>query len=105
MDRMIRRHPRVVSRSLSGEEGALLLDVETTAYHRVNRIGALIWQRLEAPSSVDELVTHVRQAVTAAGPELREEVVAFVDHLAKSDLVIFDQALEPSQDLESGNEV
>jgi hypothetical protein len=42
-DGVIRRNPRVVSRELAAEGGAVLLHLESGAYHGLNETGILIW--------------------------------------------------------------
>jgi hypothetical protein len=41
-DGVIPRNPQVVSRELAGEGGAVLLHIESRAYHRLNETGILI---------------------------------------------------------------
>ena len=40
----VQHDPRVVFRRLAGEEGGVLLHLDTANYHGVNGIGAAIWE-------------------------------------------------------------
>jgi hypothetical protein len=86
-DQTISRSPNAVSRTLAGEEGAVILDVETTAYFRLNPVGCLVWERLEEPASLRQLVEHVRANVEDPPPDLLAEVEEFVAQLQSRDLV------------------
>ena len=79
------RNERVVFRNLA--EGAVLLHLDTAAYHGVNEMGAAIWERLEAGPTFSELVAGVREDVDDAPPELDDEVGAYVEQLAERGLV------------------
>lgn len=81
---------------LAEGEGAALLHMETTRYHTINDIGALIWDLLEQPSTLPALVERVAAAVENAPPHLQEDVAAFVEALGARDLLIVQP--EPADD-------
>lgn len=86
-DLIVRRNPRVVFRDLASGQGAVLLDPETTAYHSLNDVGALIWRLLEEPLTFGELVSRLRATFEDVTPALRDDVSAYVSELASRDLV------------------
>ncbi len=85
-DTTIRRNPRAVFRKLS-DGTAVLLHVDSTAYHGVNEMGVLIWDVLETPRTFDELLVELRASLTASPPELADDVQEFVRNLEARDLV------------------
>jgi Coenzyme PQQ synthesis protein D (PqqD) len=84
---IIARNPRVVHRNLAGQEGAVLLHLDTSAYHGVNPVGSLIWAQLAEPVSFEHLVVAVRGSLQDAPPELARDVAAFIAELQARDLV------------------
>ena len=60
------------------EEGAVLLNLDTSAYHGVNPVGSLIWGQLEEPVSFARLVEAVRARLQDPPPDLAGDVAAFI---------------------------
>ncbi len=85
---MVRRNPRVVSKRLAEGKGAVLLHLDTTAYHSVNEVGAAIWEILEEPSSLRALLDDLRRGFPDAPAELSRDVGAFVDDLLERELLL-----------------
>lgn len=84
---VIERNPRIQSRDLTKNRGAVLLDLDSTAYHSVNELGALIWRVLERPLTLGDLVAHVRDAIDSPPNSLRDDVAAYVLELAERGLI------------------
>jgi hypothetical protein len=86
LDTMIRRNPKAVFREF--EDGAgVLLHLETTAYHGVNRVGALIWRLLDTEVTFGHLMEGLRDRLDGAPESLEEDVTQFIDELRERDLV------------------
>jgi predicted Rdx family selenoprotein len=83
----VRRHPRAAFRELGGDEGAVLLQLDSGGYHGVNAMGSLIWELMEDGPTVAELIASVRDRVIDPPREVDDEVRAFVSDLAERDLV------------------
>lgn len=77
----IRRNPKVVFRRMSGQEGAVLLRLDTAAYHGLNATGALIWERVSDGITLEELVREAGAEFEDAPEDLANEIAAFVDDL------------------------
>lgn len=92
----VERNPRVVYRDLSEDEGAVLLHLDTGAYHGVNAVGGAIWRLLEEDLDVEQLVERLRGMLSNAPPELGEEVWDFLQDLDRRDLVRIDRSFPPS---------
>jgi len=86
---VINRSPRAAFHPLAKGEGGVLLHVDTGAYHGVNRVGALIWELLERPIALRDLLEGLRGRFTDAPPAMADEVSAFLTDLNARDLVEF----------------
>ncbi|HEU4319405.1 MAG TPA: PqqD family protein [Acidimicrobiia bacterium] len=87
---IVRRSKRVAFQRIA--DGGVLLHLDTGAYHRVNGVGALIWEALEEDSGLSEVVAKVEGSVEGPVPdELSAEVEVFLESLAERDLVILEQ--------------
>jgi hypothetical protein len=91
---VIRRNPRVVFRSLEDGTG-VLLHLDSTAYHGVNGVGALIWSLLDASPTFGALIGKVRSRLTDPPTNLDEDVAEFISDLKTRDLVRFGKENEP----------
>lgn len=83
----IRVNPRVEHRSLNGGD-AVLLHLDTAAYHGLNPVGEVIWESVGSGTTFGELVAAVRGRLEDAPPALEEDVAAFVSALVERDLVV-----------------
>ena len=59
-DAVIRRNPQVVYRELAGEGGAVLLHLDSGAYHGLNETGILIWSLIDGERTFDAIVRSIR---------------------------------------------
>jgi hypothetical protein len=82
----IRPNPRVEHRTLTGGE-AVLLHLDTAAYHGLNSMGETIWEELGDGRSFGELVRAIRALLDEDPPELEADLAGFLEALADRDLV------------------
>jgi hypothetical protein len=83
----VQHDPRVVFRRLAGEEGGLLLHLDTANYHGVNGIGAAIWELTEDGPSYGTLLTRLREQLEDPPADLPADVEAFLTDLAERGLL------------------
>ena len=83
---VLRRNPRVVSREMEGSSGALLLHLDSAAYHSLNRTGALIWGVLDQPTDVGRLL-EILDREMGDGTVLQAEILTYLEELAGRGLV------------------
>lgn len=84
----IRTNPDVVARRLAAPQGAVLLHLETGAYHGLNMIGLIVWELVDGERSVSELVDGVRRQVDeSAGTNIENDVKAFLQSALERDLI------------------
>lgn len=84
----IRPSPRAAYRKLTEGAGAVLLNLDTAAYHGLNEVGALIWSLIEGGTTYGELVRGLRERLEDAPPELEADVTNFLRDLQARDLVV-----------------
>lgn len=84
---VIVRNPRVEYRKLAEGGGAVLLNLDTAAYHGLNETGSVIWESVGEGKAFDDLVPDVASAFEDAPPSLPEEVTAFIEDLLERDLL------------------
>lgn len=85
---LISRAPGAVFRQLSAGEGAVVLNLDTGEYHGVNGVGVLIWELLETPRTLSDLVDEVRGRVTDPPDTLDGDVASFAAALQQRGLVL-----------------
>lgn len=81
------RASNVVSQSLAGEEGAVLLNVETGVYHGLNSVGAKIWEFLESPRTEGDLVDCIAEAFQVEPDAASADVREFLKGLDERELI------------------
>ena len=84
---MIRRNQRVVSRDLAHQSGAVLLHLDSAAYHGVNEVGRMVWSLVGDGIRFDDLITQLQAGLEEAPPSLADEIAAFLLDLNARDLI------------------
>lgn len=82
--------PHAAFRKLGGEGGGVLLHLKSTAYFRLNELGATIWQIVQDEATFDQLVSRVRALLDDPPAGLEEDIARFVDELTTRDLVVIE---------------
>jgi Coenzyme PQQ synthesis protein D (PqqD) len=90
----IRRSERAVFRELADGTG-VLLHLDTTAYHGVNRIGVLIWSLIDEGTTLSRLTDDVRSRVMDPPAEIDDDVEEFVRDLSSRDLILVEDTRAP----------
>lgn len=93
---LVKRNPRAAYRRIGGDEGAVLLHLDTAEYHGVNQIGALVWDLLEEPLVFGDLVAQLRSRIENPPVDLVGDVEKFVEALQERDLVVLEEPSRPS---------
>ena len=84
---VVRRNPQVVARELAPPAGAVLLHLDTGAYHGLNRVGLIVWELIDGARSVADLVSGVRERIADTPAQVDEDVRAFVEGVLDRGLV------------------
>jgi hypothetical protein len=103
---MIIRNPRVEYRKLADGGGAVLLNLDTAAYHGLNQTGSLIWETVGDGKPLGVVVPQVAAFFDDAPPALAQEVTGFIEDLVERDLLrvhrVDPQASTTSESAERG---
>ena len=89
---VIVRNPRVEYRKLADAGGAVLLNLDTAAYHGLNQTGSVIWETVGEGKPLGEVVPQVAALFEDAPPTLAREVTTFIEDLIERDLLRVDHA-------------
>ena len=90
-DAVLTRNPRVAYRELT-DGSAVLLHLDSGAYHGLNDVGALVWGALQDRSTIDGVIDSIRGRFESAPPTLTSDVRAFVEGLVARGLVLVDRS-------------
>lgn len=87
---VIRRNQRVVFRNLADQSGAVLLHLDTAAYHGVNEVGGLVWDLLKDDIRFDDLITQLQSHLEEAPSSLADDIADFLQELSARGLILFE---------------
>ena len=85
-DAVLARNPRVAYRELN-DGSAVLLHLDTGAYHGLNDVGSLVWGALENQLTLSALISGIRDRFEGAPPTVGDDVRSFVSDLVDRDLL------------------
>lgn len=74
----------VVASDIGGDWA--LLDMESSLYYTLNETGATVWNAMQAPTSLDKLVSVVTEHFSVSEEVCRPDVEALLEHLVQSGL-------------------
>ena len=80
-----RRSPRAVGRAFADD--AVLLQLDRQRYHGLDRVGARLWERLERPATLEELVGELGGSYDADAATLAADLAQFLGELEREGLV------------------
>jgi PqqD family protein of HPr-rel-A system len=84
---VISRATDVLYQALGGEEGAVLLHLDSGQYHTLNPVGARMWEILESPMTKEELGQRVIAEFDASAKDVAKDVEKFLQELLERNLV------------------
>jgi hypothetical protein len=88
MASVVRRSTQVVFQNLTGDEGAVLLNLESGLYFGVDPVGAMIWELLETPRTEQELRDQLVEEFAVDPERALADVRGFVAGLEQRSLVV-----------------
>jgi hypothetical protein len=78
-DSKVSRNPKIVARELGEPQGAVLLHLDTGAYHGLNPVGFLVWELIDGQRTVADLVDGVRARIEDPPPQVEQDVLKFLE--------------------------
>lgn len=73
--------------SCAVEDGIAILDLRSNTYFSLDPIGAAIWDRMNAPASLDELTTAIAVEYDVAPEECRRDIADLLDDMLGHGLI------------------
>ncbi|MEM7058131.1 MAG: PqqD family protein [Pseudomonadota bacterium] len=70
------------------ENESILLHFERGEYFGLNAVGQTIWEALETPHSLDEVVSHVMNEYEADEAVIRADVTKLFDELCTNGIIV-----------------
>ncbi len=86
--RIVRRAPQVRWRQF-GSDG-ILLDPGSGEYLQVDAVGVMVWECLEPPMTIDDLVQRLSEEFDENVEEVEPDVKEFIGMLARQQFLLFD---------------
>lgn len=83
-DRIVQRKGNIVS-DMGGEK--VMLSVHNGKYYNLGEIGGRIWELMEHPTCVTDIVTSLMSEYEVSHDECEQHVVSFIEMLSKENLV------------------
>lgn len=91
----VRPNPRCTYRRFADGSGAVLLHLDTAAYHGLNPIGSAIWDAIGDGTTFGELMAELRTKIEDPPETLDAEISAFLRDLEERDLLSMGADLGP----------
>jgi hypothetical protein len=85
MTARFRASREVVARDVP--DGMMLVNVQTGAAFKLNRVGAQLWRQMDGQRTVADLVADLERLYTVGAEQLQRDVDALLDDLQKQGLV------------------
>jgi hypothetical protein len=79
-------NPTLAERVYHGE--ALLLHPERRRFHKLNRLGTKIWEKLSQGWMVSEIIKFIVQKYNISDEEANKDIREFIENLEKENLII-----------------
>jgi Coenzyme PQQ synthesis protein D (PqqD). len=76
--------------SMNGE--TVMFRIESGKYFNLGQIGGRIWSLIETPTTVEALVRELTSEFDVTAEQCEEQVVQFLDQLAKEQLIVVQAA-------------
>jgi hypothetical protein len=82
----LRRNPEICAAELDGE--MCLFNPENAEYLNLNGTGSCIWNLLDTPSQLDDLISELQQRYAVDSDTCRSETEAFVAEALKRGMLV-----------------
>lgn len=69
------------------DDDKVMMDLDTGNYYALNSIGASIWEGIEVPTTVEELIQNLLKEYDVTRSVCEEQVISYLQKLYDADLV------------------
>lgn len=83
---IVKRNPEMVTNEVDGE--LVMMSIENGEYYGLDEIGSRIWELIETPLSVKELVTKLTEEFEVTEEECLADTLDFISELNEKNLVL-----------------
>lgn len=66
--------------------GVALLDLDHSLYFSLNPVASAIWSQIQAPATIDDIVSSVEGDFETGDKDIRPDIIALIDDLVAKDL-------------------
>ena len=79
------RDEEVASKVIDGE--AIIINLANGVYYSMDKVGALVWERLQAGYTLDDVIRAVKDAYDVSPEQAESHIVELVEELLQENLV------------------
>jgi hypothetical protein len=84
-DTLLQRKPGMLFNEIDGE--VVMLSIENSEYYGMDKVGSRIWQLLESPLQLKELINKLMDEFDVAEEKCRKETLDFVKKMTEKKLL------------------
>ena len=80
------RDEEIASKVIDGE--AIIINLANGVYYSMDKVGALVWERLQAGYTLDDVIRAVTEAYDVSPEQAESHIVELVEELLQENLVV-----------------
>ena len=71
---------------------SVILELQSGTYFKVNDVGAAVWDYLQQPRQVTDVITHIVNKYEVSADQAEAEILSFLQNLVDKGLVVLEHA-------------
>ncbi len=87
-DTIIQRKPDLLYNEIDGE--VVMLNIENSEYYGMDQVGSRIWELLEKPVSMKQLISRLTKEYEVNEQQCTEDILTFLQDLIGKNLILTD---------------
>lgn len=85
-DSSIQRNEKILASKIDKE--VVIFDENNNSYFSLNRIGTSIWELLDQPKSIKQLISELQAVYEVSAEQCESDVLPFLDTLINKELLV-----------------
>jgi hypothetical protein len=85
-EKKLSRNIEIIDSQIDDE--TVMMDVEKGAYYGLNNIGSAIWDALEEPKTISNLIDVLTKKYEVSSEECEKDITPFIEQMTKAELLI-----------------